>query len=1470
MTTNNIFGNDILSGDLNTSLVPELGDEDLSFDITYRNSSFIDPLTQELSLIELETEDLSEDNINRNSSSNNFQFANRISFANIDPFVASNAQEFQVNNTSFAPNQSQLTFQGGFGDYNGGNDVTFEVKNEDGAVVETYSLKGEGQATLYRDEEFQYVFFSGTNETTKVDISSVSNIKFGNYIGDSLKIETSGSIEGSEIILYESDETGLILESGIESEENLIYTITKLEGFYSDGNSYRKHLDINNFGQIIGKTGNKMFQLYLNGEVEVFGSTPIRSYAPVAINDLGQVIGNSSLGPFVYSNGETQFLPLDHISQVKDINNSGQVTGELSFNEPGEHGSKAPRISSDGVVSYLQPFSIKPSYDQEGNFLHTYQYAIGNSINDSGVIAGSSNFCPPNDSCIRTAFISNGNQIKSLGYLDDGNRYSHATSINNLDQVVGYSFANDKNDKEAFFYDNGKMKSLGLLPGYNDSHAMDINDLGQIVGTLQINNVYTDNTGFIYQNGQMLNLNNLIPENSGWTLDKPKAINNKGQIVGFGTYNNISDVAFLLNPITTASESKITVGNITTFGDTVLLQGEEIILNRNAITTNGGEIKLDGTTKVGSNITIDTSVIEDEEVTGGGDITFTGTLDSETATTNNLKLQAGTGNILFSDVVGGEATLNNINIKGANTVTVEADITSNGLIKINATEDIIAKNITSEKGRVELISEEKSITAEDITTKNPEGKNIVLEAIEGIDVGKLDAGELGKVNITSGEVEDNDTETLEDDTVIVGDVITGDITAKQVSVLSTGSFDAIGDITAHDGKVEITAINNINTRGINSLTKSIRVISTEGAVTVEGDLNSEKNGIAITAKDDITTKKIRSFDGVIGLSSYDGSVIVEDDINTVEGGVVIAGKQSVDVANIDTGIGEVNIGSGGDIDVNGTITTNVGYVSIVTNENIDAQSISTNKGFVEVAAGEIATASISTGNGVSTLISAADLDDGVLVATNPGTDLTSSFEKPADLSEEQKETLGEFIEDLWYRTPRLGKFITGALYQWGLDNGEEIRFFLPKSLKLSKKEDALLDAILNESDAFELGRLAGSGASIAQGILEFIAGQGLTGGGGGLCITGIGCFAGAPAIATGVALQVHGAKLAVTSADDFGSRLSDILSPNRMASSSADDINALGKETGIDPAIIGKVYGDLGRNGDGIRLLDEKLGTGLTENLFSKGGDGGTGSQLVKDVADLIGRFSNKLVGNKLVDDVDAIADVQRTLSANRPNKKGDINITDTQLKQAFSDNVSFLQKYKDRVSGAFSYTFGRARSTALDFNQAQGEINLAEDLLDGKAFLKNDGSGQSFLSNVDHLRAPSDLPKLGGNPKTPDYFMTSSDGVTRLVEIKTPTKKLRADRLRNSLGEATKQIRDNSTISNPNSKGIIRLDYRSSALPADLSTSEVENIVKIRMNNFLNAEKTLKGSDFIDFVEVIYKDANNSNIIQTVVVKIN
>jgi len=78
------------------------------------------------------------------------------------------------------------------------------------------------------------------------------------------------------------------------------------------------------------------------------------------------------------------------------------------------------------------------------------------------------------------------------------------------------------------------VKDLGTLGEslWGESSAFGINGAGQVVG-------YSDTDSgarhaFLYQDGQMTDLNTLIPPDSGWRLSEAQDINDKGRIVGTG------------------------------------------------------------------------------------------------------------------------------------------------------------------------------------------------------------------------------------------------------------------------------------------------------------------------------------------------------------------------------------------------------------------------------------------------------------------------------------------------------------------------------------------------------------------------------------------------------------------------------------------------------------------------------------------------------------------------------------------------------------------------------------------------------------------------------------------------------------------------------------------------------------------------------------------------------------------------
>ena len=75
--------------------------------------------------------------------------------------------------------------------------------------------------------------------------------------------------------------------------------------------------------------------------------------------------------------------------------------------------------------------------------------------------------------------------------------------------------------------------------------AYGINAAGQVVGWSYTSGGAYD--AFLYSSGSMVDLNSLIAPSSGWTLLQANAVNDNGQIVGYGTYEGETE-AFLLTP----------------------------------------------------------------------------------------------------------------------------------------------------------------------------------------------------------------------------------------------------------------------------------------------------------------------------------------------------------------------------------------------------------------------------------------------------------------------------------------------------------------------------------------------------------------------------------------------------------------------------------------------------------------------------------------------------------------------------------------------------------------------------------------------------------------------------------------------------------------------------------------------------------------------------------------------------------
>jgi probable HAF family extracellular repeat protein len=84
------------------------------------------------------------------------------------------------------------------------------------------------------------------------------------------------------------------------------------------------------------------------------------------------------------------------------------------------------------------------------------------------------------------------------------------------------------------------------LIGNANNMARALNISGQVVGSFKDAN--GNDRAYIFQNNQMTDLNTLIPSTSGWVVRVAQAINDTGQIVGYGTIGGETH-AFMMTPI---------------------------------------------------------------------------------------------------------------------------------------------------------------------------------------------------------------------------------------------------------------------------------------------------------------------------------------------------------------------------------------------------------------------------------------------------------------------------------------------------------------------------------------------------------------------------------------------------------------------------------------------------------------------------------------------------------------------------------------------------------------------------------------------------------------------------------------------------------------------------------------------------------------------------------------------------------
>lgn len=310
----------------------------------------------------------------------------------------------------------------------------------------------------------------------------------------------------------------------------LAYTVTP----YPPGEADARATDVNNQAHLLGiftKSGGPWVD---QGVQSPFLSTGpgfidlgnvMTSFRPAGMNDLDQVAGTATVGTqarrraYLYRDGAVSSLGTlgGHNSGANAINNAGQVVGYSTLPDGPEHAF----FYQDGIMRDIGTLGAS---------------SRAADINERGQVVGDYA-----DSAGRThAFLYDNGSMRDIGNL--GGDYAVATDIGNGGHVLGIATGADGVDHN-FIYYNGIMTALP--GGAQPIRAFGINLMGDAVGS---RTGVADRGAFLWSDGLLHNIAELIDPATGYTVFDAIAINDLGQIAATGCLRG-SCSAVLLSPI---------------------------------------------------------------------------------------------------------------------------------------------------------------------------------------------------------------------------------------------------------------------------------------------------------------------------------------------------------------------------------------------------------------------------------------------------------------------------------------------------------------------------------------------------------------------------------------------------------------------------------------------------------------------------------------------------------------------------------------------------------------------------------------------------------------------------------------------------------------------------------------------------------------------------------------------------------
>jgi uncharacterized membrane protein len=243
---------------------------------------------------------------------------------------------------------------------------------------------------------------------------------------------------------------------------------------------------------------------------------------PLGISNTNVIVGTSTLGGFLLTNGIIQGFNPFYETAVAGMNSSGDTVGYYDPN----FGRDPP----EGFLLKNGKFTVLDVPGVTGTIPH--------AISDSGSIVGEYYDNSSPDSSYQ-GFLFNGGTFTTLDF--PGAQITEARGVNDQGQIAGI-YEDSLGTQYSFIYSSGSFQQL-VVPGCTDSGALGINNKGDVVGFCETSRA---GFGYLYKDGAFTFLS--APEGIGRTL--ATAVNDIDDVVGYYAPPGASDIyyGFLATP----------------------------------------------------------------------------------------------------------------------------------------------------------------------------------------------------------------------------------------------------------------------------------------------------------------------------------------------------------------------------------------------------------------------------------------------------------------------------------------------------------------------------------------------------------------------------------------------------------------------------------------------------------------------------------------------------------------------------------------------------------------------------------------------------------------------------------------------------------------------------------------------------------------------------------------------------------